>query len=325
MDIELVSRHTRGLPTNGKDEGYASCGSSEPMGPEPRLPHKGHRGDWVFHEVQLNPDAGLPRLSPCASTVALVVDCSAGAILEDGHFPAEVRRGEVSLSSAAQLRALRFSGRVLLYLLTVEQSRVLHLANGAVDALPPVFIPPVRVRDPEISQFMHGLRESLAGGDRNGVMYTEAYANSIVLRALRRAGCAPLHAPDYKDPLSSAALKAVLDHMYEHASDSALRSATLARVARLPVDVFRHRFRKTVRKSVHQCLMEIRLELALDHLARTSRPVSQIAMDTGFADHSHFSKVFRERMGRTPSEYREFARGRKVLVAQAGSQCVVGK
>lgn len=311
MDIEVASRHTRGASGNIEDDRSPSKHPRGPHRADRLLRDNSNRNDWKFYDIQLNPNTNVPVLPECASTIALIVDRSPVAVIEDGSVRTPPRVGDISLSIGTQLQHLRFTGRIQLYLLAVDRSCMLRLSEGDVDTLPSVFIPTVYVRDSEIKYSMQALREHLCGNPDRGRMYCEAYANSIVLRALRRAGCVPLHSPDYKDPLTSPTLTTVLDYMYSHLADTTSRSDTLAHVAALPVDVFRHRFRKSLRKSVHQCLMDIRLEIAENHLSRTSRPVSQIALDTGFADHSHFSKVFRNRTGTTPSEFREIVRGKK--------------
>ena len=315
MGIEVTSRLTRGTSENAGDDGSPAKRAPGLYGADPPLSDTFSWKGWKFYDIQLSPNMNIPVLPECASTIALIVDRSPGAAIEDGVVQTDVRAGDISLSSGAQLQHLSFTKRIHLYLLAVERSHILRLSQGDVDILPCVFIPTVYVRDPEIKHSMQALRERLCLDSDGGRMYCEAYANSIALRALRRAGCVPLHSPDYKDPLTSATLTTVLDYMYRHLADTTLRADALARVAMLPVDVFRHRFRKSLRKSVHQCLMDIRLEIAENHLSRTFRPVCQIALATGFADHSHFSKVFRDRTGTTPSEFREIVRGKKRIAA----------
>lgn len=309
MEIEVASRHTQGA--SKRTGGQQSTEYGGPANPGRLLRVDGSRNEWDFYELHLGSGTGIPMLPECSSTIALVAERSPGAEIEDRPVRTAVHPGDVLLSIGAQMRRFRFSGQIRLYLLAVERSRVLHLAEGDIKELPCVFIPPVHLRDAEIQYAMQELRVHVGRRSLVGQVYCEAYANSIVLRALRRGRSIPLHSSDYKDPLPSATLKTVLEYMYGHVADAALRSGALARLAALPVDVFRHRFRKSLRRSVHQCLIDIRLENAMDRLAHSSRPVSQIAMDTGFADHSHFSRVFRERTGSTPSEFREKVRDRK--------------
>jgi len=52
-----------------------------------------------------------------------------------------------------------------------------------------------------------------------------------------------------------------------------------------------------------------RLEKALDLLGRTSLPLAQVALTSGFADQSHFSKAFARCLGLPPGEYRMLAGG----------------
>lgn len=52
-------------------------------------------------------------------------------------------------------------------------------------------------------------------------------------------------------------------------------------------------------------LLSLRLEFALGQLA-TDRTVAQIGLDSGFTDHSAFSRAFRRHVGISPSDYRQF-------------------
>ena len=47
-----------------------------------------------------------------------------------------------------------------------------------------------------------------------------------------------------------------------------------------------------------------RLEVARHELARSRRPLSEIAVASGFCDQSHFSRLFKAHTGLTPHEYR---------------------
>jgi AraC family transcriptional regulator len=53
----------------------------------------------------------------------------------------------------------------------------------------------------------------------------------------------------------------------------------------------------------------IKLEKSLGLLAKRHIPIETIALQCGFADHSHFCRVFKERKGITPSHYRQFLFG----------------
>ena len=53
-----------------------------------------------------------------------------------------------------------------------------------------------------------------------------------------------------------------------------------------------------------------RLQQARTQVATTDRPLSMIALDTGFADQAHFTRVFKQAFGETPGQYARSLRGR---------------
>jgi transcriptional regulator GlxA family with amidase domain len=54
----------------------------------------------------------------------------------------------------------------------------------------------------------------------------------------------------------------------------------------------------------HQYLAAQRIERAKQLLRSTSLTPSEVALSTGFADQSHFTKVFRRIAGTTPGRFR---------------------
>jgi AraC family transcriptional regulator len=50
-----------------------------------------------------------------------------------------------------------------------------------------------------------------------------------------------------------------------------------------------------------------RVSLACRHLANTDAPLASVALMTGFADQSHFTRAFKRQVGLTPAAYRKAA------------------
>ena len=63
-------------------------------------------------------------------------------------------------------------------------------------------------------------------------------------------------------------------------------------------------FRSVTGQTVHRYLTDLRLRAALNLLEETSRGIAEIAVDVGFASHSHLTNSFGKRFGVTPSAYR---------------------
>jgi AraC family transcriptional regulator len=78
-----------------------------------------------------------------------------------------------------------------------------------------------------------------------------------------------------------------------------------------------HAFREEVGVPVHQYQQRTRIARAVDLLLETDRDLTAIALDLGFASHSHFTSVFRRMTGAPPSSFR--TKSRKILIAPAAA------
>ena len=99
-------------------------------------------------------------------------------------------------------------------------------------------------------------------------------------------------------------LQAPIDHINRHFAGEVSIEA-LARACNLSLSALERRFRKHLGKTPHQYLVEVRLENARRLLLETEKPLGVIALETGFADHSHFTRAFNRRYEQTPRQARE--------------------
>jgi AraC-like DNA-binding protein len=95
----------------------------------------------------------------------------------------------------------------------------------------------------------------------------------------------------------------VLRYMAEH-SAAPHTVAGLARMARLSPDQFLRSFKAVTGVTPHQWLLRARLRAAAEKLAATKTPVTEIALDVGFADLSNFTRSFHTEFGASPRQYR---------------------
>lgn len=90
-----------------------------------------------------------------------------------------------------------------------------------------------------------------------------------------------------------------------------LSLADLARECALSVAQFARSFKHSTGRAPYQFLTERRIERARDLLLHTNLPLADVAICCGFADQSHFTKVFRRVLGTSPGNFRTaFARRR---------------
>jgi AraC-like DNA-binding protein len=85
--------------------------------------------------------------------------------------------------------------------------------------------------------------------------------------------------------------------------------ADVAAACRLPVGRFVRAFRQTTGAPPHRWLRSYRVERAKDLLLNSSLSLAQITYDCGFADQSHFTRVFTAAIGTTPGAWRRARRG----------------
>ncbi len=104
--------------------------------------------------------------------------------------------------------------------------------------------------------------------------------------------------------------------------------ARLAQVARVSPFHLCHVFRQRVGTSIYDYVLQERLAHALDAVL-DGEDLTRIALDTGFASHSHFTARFRRFFGCTPAAFRRRAAAgpvarqmRKIVTARRSAPCL---
>jgi PAS domain S-box-containing protein len=83
-----------------------------------------------------------------------------------------------------------------------------------------------------------------------------------------------------------------------------LSTAALASKVSLSVSQFNRQFRKKFHTTPRAYLTNVRMNAACHLLVSTDLPISDISLQTGFYDQSHFSNQFMRHRGLPPSQYR---------------------
>jgi AraC-like DNA-binding protein len=83
-----------------------------------------------------------------------------------------------------------------------------------------------------------------------------------------------------------------------------VRLADVARACELSVGHFSRSFRKTFGAPPYRWLQTRRIERSKTLLAETGRPLAEIAVDCGFGEQSHFTRVFSGLVGVSPGAWR---------------------
>jgi AraC-like DNA-binding protein len=86
--------------------------------------------------------------------------------------------------------------------------------------------------------------------------------------------------------------------------DSNVSLGRVAKECRLSKGHFGRAFKQTLGRPPHRWLLEQRVEKAKGLLVSPKIPISEIALDAGFADHAHFTRVCSKVTGTTPGAWR---------------------
>ncbi|MGN7874141.1 cupin domain-containing protein [Roseateles sp. 22389] len=177
--------------------------------------------------------------------------------------------------------------------------------NPLVRALPPlVLLPLAKVSGLELSlQLLFSETERARCGQR---LLADRLFEVVLIQLLRwlidhpaEAGVQPGLVSGLSDPRIALALAAV-----HEAPGQAWSLARMAERAGMSRSAFAARFRDLVGQAPAAYLADWRLSLAQEQL-RLGRPIKQIADQLGYANASALSRVFTQRVGRSPREWKQ--------------------
>ena len=103
------------------------------------------------------------------------------------------------------------------------------------------------------------------------------------------------------------------DLLHAHFRDDLSINAIANAVGIHPVHLART-FRRQYHSTIGDYIRRLRVEYSAERLASSPESLSEVALDAGFADQSHFSRSFRRIMGVTPGEFRRTTMERRMPV-----------
>ena len=159
------------------------------------------------------------------------------------------------------------------------------------------------LRDRHIVSLMLGLHADLEDGSPAGPLYGESLGVALACYLVRRYSVLAPREPRYSGGMPTIRLNRVLDFMRQNYARET-RLWELAEVAGMSPHYFCELFKKSTGLSPHQYSIRCRIDQAKIYLRSRQFTIRQIAEATGFADQSHFTKVFHRIVGVTPMQFR---------------------
>jgi AraC family transcriptional regulator len=90
--------------------------------------------------------------------------------------------------------------------------------------------------------------------------------------------------------------------------------AFVARECKLSVSHFARSFKQCTGKPPHRWLLENRVEKAKELMLDAQLPLAEIALECGFSDQSHFTRVFSRTVGTSPGSWQRLRKNRRTHV-----------
>jgi AraC family transcriptional regulator len=163
-----------------------------------------------------------------------------------------------------------------------------------------------QLRDPQIEHIAWALDAERKSAHPAGALYADSLGLALALHLLRSFGT--LATP--RRGLSPQQHKRVVDYIEDHI-DRDLSMATLASVAQVSASHLKNAFRRSTGLSVHEYVVQRRVERAKLLLMQGELPASEIALEAGFSHQSHMARCMRRVLGITPSALRSGALRRR--------------
>lgn len=150
--------------------------------------------------------------------------------------------------------------------------------------------------------------------------FNVGYEGAHLLEQLMR-GESPPAEPIYRSPVGvvtrqSTDVLAIEDHdvatavrfIHEHAFEDLQIEDVVSHVL-VSQSGLQRRFRNSLGRSIYGEVMRVRIKRACELLAETDMPIGVVARKAGFRHQAYMGAVFKEKLGKTPGEYRRQSQG----------------
>jgi len=202
--------------------------------------------------------------------------------------------------------------------LDANSQRLIRLAKGELDKQQVESAKELAAKESAIEMLLKPMQESLAKLSTHSqeleVKRQGAYEAVLAevqniqrshadLRRETTQLVAALRAPKVRGNWGEMQLRRAVDYIEENCT-RAIRLEELAELTGLSQSHFSHAFKASTGVPPHQWQTQARLERAKQLLLNSEMPLTTVAVETGFADQAHFTRVFRKNVGSAPASWK---------------------
>lgn len=178
-----------------------------------------------------------------------------------------------------------------------------QMAYETVDSDRVELMPQFAKLDPVLSSVALAFKAELESGGAGGQLYAES-ATTFLMAHLLRHYCTDAQAlPNYPGGLAKDKLREAIAYIQAHLGE-AISLNEIAAHLNMSQYYFCHQFKQSMGISPYQYVLQQRIEKAKRLLKTQELNVTDVALECGFANQSHFTRHFRKLTGTTPRGYR---------------------
>ncbi|MEJ0019631.1 MAG: AraC family transcriptional regulator [Acetobacteraceae bacterium] len=168
-------------------------------------------------------------------------------------------------------------------------------------AAPKIDMPRLMSNDDHVWQIGSLLAAECAKPNGTDQVYGDSLAAALCTRLLKQQE--PVDREPARGGLAPWQLRRLTEYMETSLSDT-IRLKDLADLAGLSLSHLGRAFRQSTGMPPHRWHLNARIRRAQELLLETELPLADIALSTGFADQSHFTKSFHRQVGASPGAWR---------------------
>ena len=242
--------------------------------------------------------------------VLLGVCLQGSAQMQYGGRAGEMRRAVVRpgnftlLNVGEQQCSIEWAGtRETLYI-RVETPQLARLLPERAESGCVEVNPQYGVADAQVIRLAGCMYDEAMSGCPGGSAYAESLSLALAHYLLRRyPGRRHFDDGALRHGFAAATASRIVDYIRSRLGQD-IRLTELADVAGLSPHYFLQVFKNTFGTTPHRYLLQQRIEAAMQRLSRNGGSISEIGLELGFSDQSHFTRTFRRLTGTTPRRFK---------------------
>ncbi len=210
--------------------------------------------------------------------------------------------GDVGLCPMYTSQAIRWDRDANVLLLNLEPELITRHAIELLDTDEYEILPHLITQDTLIYQIGLGLKTQLKTNGSDSCLYAESAATFLAVHLLQNYSTRKSSIREYPGGLTQDKLKQVVDYIHDNLAQE-ISLYAIANYLGISRYYFCRLFKQSTGLSLHQYVIQQRVEQAKQLLAQGKMSIADIALACGFSHQSHLHRHFKRLTGVTPKNF----------------------